>query len=294
MQVHQGAAFLLRSRGRSYCPTALTCRKNPRTQKLSRSLSGRSDRQGQAQFGSCTSEEKRQGTRTSASSVSGSIKSQSQASLRQLGAPLRAYNRAQTARPYLTQVLSSLTVYLLGDLLSQYIEYEQRPSTEPPSCNEKQQNLAGQQTSFWSDSYSAHRSLRALLIGGTFSLPSYHWFLFLSHTTMLPTHPVFSLISKILINQLIFTTVFQLYFFSMHAVLSGSSPVERVKECMPTAWTNSWKFWPIVSSINFTLIQPRSRSVFGGVVAVGWQAYLGIVNGRAGKKTPAEEKFVGS
>ena len=214
--------------------------------------------------------------------------------MRQVGAPLRAYNRAQTARPYVTQIISSLTVYFLGDLLSQYIEYEQRPSTEPTSCNGKQQNLASQHPSFWSDSYSPHRSLRALLIGGTFSLPSYHWFLFLSHTTMLPTHPVPSLISKILINQLVFTTIFQLYFFSMHAVLSGSSPVERVKACMPTAWTNSWKFWPIVSSINFTLIQPRSRSVFGGVVAVGWQAYLGLVNGRAGRKTPAEEKVVGS
>lgn len=219
---------------------------------------------------------------------SGRLWSRVQTGVRPLTLPLRAYGRAQEARPYTTQIFSSLAIYFLGDLLSQYIEHS--PVSDRGKDGQDGENpntqVSEAETSQWH--YDPYRSVRALIIGGTFSLPSYHWFLFLSHWRAIsfPHRPYFSLVARILVHQIVFSPVFNTYFFSMQSLLSleGPQPEKawaRVKETVPTSVMNSWKFWPLVTAFSFTFVRPRSRSVFGGVVAVGWQAYLGLLNERA-------------
>lgn len=76
----------------------------------------------------------------------------------------------------------------------------------------------------------------------------------------------------------------------MQSLLSGatlSEIIERIKHTVPTSWINSCKLWPAVTAFSFTYIPIQYRSIFGGVIAIGWQTYLSLLNQRA---AAAEEK----
>lgn len=114
-----------------------------------------------------------------------------------------------------------------------------------------------------------------------------------------------SLATKIVVNQALFTPLFNSYFFGMQAFLAGDNLVEvweRIKRTVPTSMVNSVKLWPAVTAINFTFVPIEYRSVFAGVIAVGWQTYLSWLNrlaeeaeavGRpAGRLPPSAMKMV--
>lgn len=92
-------------------------------------------------------------------------------------------------------------------------------------------------------------------------------------------------------NQALFTPLFNSYFFGMQTLLSGASIpeiVERIKNTVPTSWINSCKVWPVVTAFSFTYIPIQYRSIFGGVIAIGWQTYLSLLNQRAAAKEDTE------
>ena len=81
-----------------------------------------------------------------------------------------------------------------------------------------------------------------------------------------------------------FTPLFNTYFFSMQSLLSGDSLPdvwERITRTVPTSILNSCKLWPAVTAFSFTFIDPQYRSIFAGVIAIGWQTYLSFLNRRA-------------
>ena len=99
-----------------------------------------------------------------------------------------------------------------------------------------------------------------------------------------------SLAMKVTVNQIVFTPVFNSYFFGMQSLLSGDTFLEaweRIKRTVPTSFVNSCKLWPAVTAFSFTYIQPQYRALFAGVIAVGWQSYLSWLNQRAAN----EERF---
>ena len=94
-------------------------------------------------------------------------------------------------------------------------------------------------------------------------------------------------------NQALFTPLFNSYFFGMQSLLSGASfseIVERIKNTVPTSWINSCKVWPVVTAFSFTYIPIQYRSIFGGVIAIGWQTYLSLLNQRAAAKEEVEHE----
>lgn len=106
------------------------------------------------------------------------------------------------------------------------------------------------------------------------------------------TSRLLSLATKIVVNQGVFTPLFNSYFFGMQALLAGDSLPEvweRIKRTVPTSMANSVKLWPIVTAINFTYIPIEYRSVFAGVIAVGWQTYLSWLN-RVAEEEEAMER----
>lgn len=201
--------------------------------------------------------------------------------LRPLGTPFRAYDRGTHKYPRIVQILTMMTVYLLGDLSSQYIS---QPSDDPKS-------------SLWKH-WDGLRTLRNIVIGAGWALPSYYWFMFISTTPRLLVKgsPAASLALRVGVVQIFFTPVIQCYFFGMQAMLSGTEGVRgvgeevmhrlriagvRIKDTLPPTWYNSFKVWPAVMVISFTYVPLRYRSAFGGVVAVFWQTYLSMVNKKA-------------
>lgn len=49
-----------------------------------------------------------------------------------------------------------------------------------------------------------------------------------------------------------------------------------MKDFWPLA-TASLKLWPAVAIVSFTLVPAERRIVFGAIVALGWNVYLGLV-----------------
>jgi protein Mpv17 len=93
------------------------------------------------------------------------------------------------------------------------------------------------------------------------------------------------------VNQALFTPLFNSYFFGMQSLLSGASipeMIERIKNTVPTSWINSCKVWPAITAFSFTYIPIQYRSIFGGVIAIGWQTYLSLLNQRAAAEEGAE------
>jgi hypothetical protein len=167
-----------------------------------------------------------------------------------------AYARAQRDRPWATQFFSALVIYLIADLSAQSIS---------------------------TDDYDPKRTARNLVIGGTSSIPVYYWFLFLSHNFNYASR-LLSLGTKIFVNLAFFTPFFNSYFFGAQALLSGCSldaVWDRIVFAVPPSTLNSWKFWPWVTAFSFTFIPAQYRSVFAGVISIGWQTYLAWLNRKA-------------
>lgn len=90
--------------------------------------------------------------------------------------------------------------------------------------------------------------------------------------------------SQVTVNQILFTPIFNSYFFGMQSLLTGMTipeTIERIKNTVPVSWVNSCKLWPAVTAFSFAFIPIEYRSIFGGVIAIGWQTYLSLLNQRA-------------
>ncbi|KAI1642351.1 uncharacterized protein F4817DRAFT_305011 [Daldinia loculata] len=167
-----------------------------------------------------------------------------------------AYGRAQRKRPWATQIVSALVIYLVADISAQ--------------------RIGGKD-------YVPERTARNLVIGGVSAVPNFLWFVWLSRHFNYPSH-ILSLGVKIVVNQLVFTPTFNSYFFGAQALLAGDSLAEtwdRIRRTVPVSWVNAWKLWPAVTAFTFTFIPIEYRSVVSGVVAVGWQTYLSYLNRQA-------------
>ncbi|KAL1866285.1 hypothetical protein Plec18167_009125 [Paecilomyces lecythidis] len=209
-----------------------------------------------------------------------------------------AYSRAQHKRPYVTQLCSSLVVYLIGDLSAQLMF----PSDDKKGAAEETKSDAGegeeeQKTVGGSGGgYDPLRTLRHLTVGAISSIPSYKWFMFLHHNFNYASK-FLSITTKVAVQQACFTPVFNTYFFSMQSLLAGASleeTWERLKKAVPTSIKNSVKLWPAVTAFSFMYIPPHFRSVFGGTIAVGWQTYLSWLNQKAAREVEAAEAAEGA
>jgi protein Mpv17 len=104
-----------------------------------------------------------------------------------------------------------------------------------------------------------------------------------------------SILTKVIVNQAVFTPVFNSYFFGMQAFLTGESTtgvLARIRAAVPTSMINSLKLWPAVTAFSFAFIQPQYRFMFSGVFAVAWQAYLSFLNRREEKIEDAVDTFI--
>ncbi|KAL7924834.1 hypothetical protein ACQKWADRAFT_259782 [Trichoderma austrokoningii] len=165
----------------------------------------------------------------------------------------QAYGRSQKKRPYVTQTITSMFIFLFADLGAQ-------------SMND--------------DEYDPARTVRNIIIGAGTAIPAYSWFMFLAkHFNY--TSRALSLGVKIVTNQLVFAPGINIYFFSMQALLAGdgiSGAIQRVQDTLLTSWINSCKIWPVVMGFSLSFVPLEYRSLFTGVINVFWQGYLSLLN----------------
>lgn len=75
----------------------------------------------------------------------------------------------------MTQFISSLVIYFVGDLVAQSIA---TPEAGAETLDDGEEKGWVQE---WSENRDWHRTGRALVIGGLSSIPSYKWFLWLGN-----------------------------------------------------------------------------------------------------------------
>lgn len=173
------------------------------------------------------------------------------------------YSRQQHRRPYITEICSMVLIYSAGDLCAQIIG---------------------------GDGYDARRTLRSITIGVVIAIPTYTWFRFLGRNFNYSSALV-STLTKVVVNQLIYTNFFNVYFFTAHAVLSGMAipeVLERVRNTVPTSLSRSFLYWPFVTAFNLTYVQPQSRSVVVAIFSMFWQSYMSWLNARAEKREKSD------
>ena len=205
--------------------------------------------------------------------------------LEPIATPFRAYGRVQRRRPYVTQFISALVIYFCGDLSAQSI------SVGNPNANKT--SSEGEVIAPKKE-YDPYRTARALFIGGLSSIPSYRWFLWLGNSFNYASKTL-SLSTKVVVNQIVFTPIFNSYFFGMQSLLTGATfaeVVERIRHTVPVSWVNSCKLWPAVTAFTFAFIPEHYRSIFAGVIAIGWQTYLSVLNQRAALQEQAAHEHV--
>lgn len=173
-----------------------------------------------------------------------------------------AFTRANKKRPWVTQVCSSLVIYLIADLNAQ--------------------RIGGKE-------YDPVRTRNMLITGACFSIPGYEWFKALGGWFTFRSKAL-SVATRVLFNQFTFAPLINVYFFTMQAVLTGADPVQRVLEKGPETWMNSWIVWPSVIAFNLAYVPIQFRGIVAGCVSVCWQTYLSIQNKKAELLEQAKQK----
>ncbi|KAJ5614044.1 hypothetical protein N7528_007698 [Penicillium herquei] len=209
-----------------------------------------------------------------------------------LGTFGRWYARVQSESPYKTQIWSSIIIYLFGDLGAQLLfpSEDQAPKAGQNKAASAELKKEDEKPAFGS-SYNPWRTVRHLMIGAISSIPSYKWFMFL-HNNFNYSSKFLSILTKVVVQQMCFTPVFNTYFFSMHSLLAGASfeeTFERLKKALPVSITNSVKLWPAVTAFSFMYVPPEFRNVFSGGIAVCWQTYLSWLNQKAAREVREAE-----
>jgi protein Mpv17 len=97
--------------------------------------------------------------------------------------PFRAYGRIQQRRPYVTQFVSALVIYFVGDIVAQSIGPVGGGDVE----NREVEGTEGEQRErgwlqAWGEDRDWARTARALCIGGAAAVPGYRWFLWLGNS----------------------------------------------------------------------------------------------------------------
>lgn len=71
----------------------------------------------------------------------------------------------------------------------------------------------------------------------------------------------------------------------MQSLLNSPLPtpqelLEHISNTVPRSVYNSCKIWPAVTAFSFAFVKLEYRSLVAGVVAIGWQTYLSLLDSR--------------
>lgn len=98
--------------------------------------------------------------------------------------------------------------------------------------------------------------------------------------------PTLGLISRVVLDQGVLAPVAVPFFFGSMSVLEGKP--ERARERIEKAYfptlLRSWSVFIPAQTVNFALVPPHLRFVFGSTVALFWNTYLSVANASEQRK----------
>lgn len=190
---------------------------------------------------------------------------------------LHMYESAVLRRPVLVKAATSGVAYILGDALSQSLTSRRGARR-----------------------FDASRTARSGVAGFISHGPQLHvWCLLLDRYVSVGTGvwaPRLTLLTKIALDQTFFSLYINGAYCAVVNVLARRSPKEvwrRVKSSSWPALRSSWRFWPAVHALTFSIVPMHLRVLWVDAVEVVWVAILATCVAASGSEPSAasgEEK----
>jgi len=147
--------------------------------------------------------------------------------------------------------------------------------------------------------YDKMRGLRFMAFSALVGTPvAYFWYGWLD-ATILPLAPVSAqaIITKVVMDQVLYSPVMTSLFFSGMAVCDGkgvSGALTMIREKLWPTLLATWVLWPAAHVINFMYVPTDLRILYINIVAIVWTAYLSTVAAAPTSAPPPKEVSMGS
>jgi len=169
--------------------------------------------------------------------------------------PIRWYRSMLTKRPIATQVVSTAVLFGAGDIIAQQ-GFERRGLRK----------------------HDYMRTARFTAWGGCFFGPvAVQWYRILDRVRF-PGRPNTELLTRVAADQLLFTPVNLVCFFTGMTLLEGGDPREKLRKSYVETLKNNLMLWSTVQLVNFKFVPLEHRLLVVNIVSLGWNSYLSYVN----------------
>jgi peroxisomal membrane protein 2 len=172
----------------------------------------------------------------------------------------RKYNYLIDSHPIKTKTATCFFIFGLGDYLCQKIELKFEIIKE--------------------------YSIKRCLLQGSFGIvaaPLLHLQFCYIIPRLFPEHLKYSIIKTLLYALTLNDGFFNFMFYFYMDLLSGKSfetTVTEFKKKYPQTMIDNWKFWPVISGINFTYVPIQYRVLFDNFGCIFWNIYLSYMQNK--------------
>lgn len=174
----------------------------------------------------------------------------------------RAYESAALRTPIITKAATSGVAYFLGDALAQL---------RVGSGSAKQR-------------FDLRRAARSTLAGFVSHGPQLHyWCLFLDAQVRLGSAAA-TLVAKIVLDQTVFSLYLNGVYCALVEALKGAPPAavwRRVRAAALPSLVSSWRFWPWVHALTYSVVPLHLRVLWVDCVEVVWVSILATCTSKA-------------
>ncbi|KAK9897341.1 hypothetical protein P389DRAFT_55911 [Cystobasidium minutum MCA 4210] len=87
-----------------------------------------------------------------------------------------------------------------------------------------------------------------------------------------------NIVAKFLADQIVGGTVNGIAFIAFFAFIDGRDIASAIKNEFWPMRVASFKLWPAVSLLNYTIVPPEHRINFANLIGIGWGIYLSLLN----------------
>eukprot|EP01091_Cochliopodium_minus_P002622 TRINITY_DN1246_c0_g1_i1.p1 TRINITY_DN1246_c0_g1~~TRINITY_DN1246_c0_g1_i1.p1 ORF type:complete len:178 (+),score=38.86 TRINITY_DN1246_c0_g1_i1:50-583(+) len=172
---------------------------------------------------------------------------------------LSKYQYYLEKHPYKTKIFSSVFIDVLADITTQSY-FEKKGSNIDISRVLK---------------FGSFATIRTIIL--------HHYFIYLDK--LIPGNTFKSNILKILIDQIIASPIILTLFLSFTSMWEGkTNMISRKLQSLPTIVVDGFKIWGTVAAINFWVMPPNLRILFGSLVGFFWTIYLSLKTSSMNKK----------